>query len=78
MTISSTRAIFIGGTALAALIAGHAPLTLRATKEALRRLRDAVPRPEDEDLLLMCYMSNDFREGMDAFLTKRAPVWSGT
>jgi enoyl-CoA hydratase/carnithine racemase len=63
--------------ALAVLLSGHAPLTLRATKEALRRLRDAAPPPEDEDLILMCYMSADFREGMDAFLTKRTPVWSG-
>ena len=64
-------------TALARLLAGHAPLTLRATKEALRRLRDAAPPADDEDLILMCYMSADFREGMDAFLTKRPPVWSG-
>ena len=35
------------------------------------------PPPEDEDLVLLCYMSADFREGMDAFLTKRTPVWSG-
>jgi enoyl-CoA hydratase len=63
--------------ALATLLASHAPLTLRATKEALRRLRDSAPPPEDEDLVLMCYMSNDFKEGMDAFLTKRTPVWSG-
>jgi enoyl-CoA hydratase/carnithine racemase len=65
-------------TALAELLATQAPLTLRATKEALRRLRDAAPPPEDHDLILSCYMSADFREGMDAFLTKRAPVWSGT
>jgi enoyl-CoA hydratase/carnithine racemase len=62
---------------LAALVAGHAPLTLRTTKEALRRLRDAAPLPADEDLILSCYMSGDFREGMEAFLAKRAPVWSG-
>jgi len=61
---------------LARLIAGHAPLTLRATKEALRRLRTG--EPSEQDLILMCYMSNDFREGMDAFLTKRHPIWTGT
>jgi enoyl-CoA hydratase len=66
------------GMALARLVASHAPLTLRATKEALRRLRDrGVEGDTDKDLILMCYMSADFREGMDAFLTKRAPVWQG-
>ena len=25
----------------------------------------------------MCYMSKDFREGLDAFLTKRTPQWGG-
>ncbi len=60
---------------LAHLIAAHAPLTLRATKEALRRLRTG--ESIEQDLILMCYMSRDFREGMDAFLTKRPPVWTG-
>ncbi len=61
--------------ALASLLAGHAPLTMRATKEALRRLRDSLP--PDEDLIRLCYSSQDFREGMDAFLTKRPPAWRG-
>ncbi|MDQ2764342.1 MAG: enoyl-CoA hydratase [Pseudomonadota bacterium] len=60
---------------LAALLASHAPLTMRATKEALRRLRDNLP--PDEDLIRLCYTSQDFREGMDAFLTKRQPAWRG-
>ena len=60
---------------LATLLAGHAPLTMRATKEALHRLRDNLP--QDEDLIRLCYTSQDFREGMDAFLTKRPPVWRG-
>ncbi len=64
-------------TALAALVASHAPLTLRATKEALRRLREGDAGIGDKDLILMCYMSADFREGMDAFLGKRLPVWRG-
>ena len=62
---------------LAALVASHAPLTLQATKEALRRLRPKIPPGEGDDLVLMCYMSRDFREGMDAFLNKRAPQWRG-
>jgi len=59
------------------LVASHAPLTLQATKEALLRLRPTVAHGEDTDLVLMCYMSQDFREGMDAFLKKRKPVWQG-
>jgi enoyl-CoA hydratase/carnithine racemase len=62
---------------LAKLVASHAPLTLRATKEALRRLKERSLGAEDEDLILSCYMSADFREGMEAFLTQRAPVWTG-
>jgi enoyl-CoA hydratase len=62
---------------LAKLVAGHAPLTLRATKEALRRLQRRLTREEGQDLILMCYMSKDFREGMDAFLNKRQPQWAG-
>lgn len=60
---------------LARLVASHAPLTLRAAKLALRKLRGDIE--EDEELILMCYQSADFREGMDAFLNKRPPQWRG-
>ena len=63
--------------ALARAIAGNAPLTLRATKEAVRRLRGRHEDDADRDLILLCYLSEDFREGMEAFLGKRAPVWRG-
>jgi len=62
---------------LAREVAGMAPLTLRSTKEGLRRLQQRMSREEAEELILMCYMSRDFREGMDAFLNKRPPKWSG-
>ena len=63
---------------LARTVASHrAPLTLRVTKEALRRIKEKMAPEEDHDLLLMCYQSDDFREGMDAFLNKRAPNWKG-
>ncbi len=63
--------------ALVRLVAGQAPLTLRATKEALRRIKEKMAPEESRDLIVMCYMSEDFREGMDAFLDKRTPVWQG-
>jgi enoyl-CoA hydratase/carnithine racemase len=30
---------------------------------------------ETPDLYLMCYLSEDFKEGVAAFLGKRAPEW---
>jgi enoyl-CoA hydratase len=62
---------------VARLVAGNAPLTLSATKQALARLQKRLTRDEGEDLILMCYQSQDFREGLDAFLSKRAPNWRG-
>ncbi|HXP13085.1 MAG TPA: enoyl-CoA hydratase-related protein, partial [Stellaceae bacterium] len=62
---------------VARAVAGRAPLTLRATKEALRRLQPRIPKGEGDDLVVMCYMSKDFREGMDAFFAKRAPQFRG-
>jgi enoyl-CoA hydratase/carnithine racemase len=62
---------------LARTVAANAPLTLRATKEAISRLRPQISSEEGRDLVLMCYMSQDFREGMEAFLNKRPPVWKG-
>jgi len=63
---------------LARTVAAQAPLTLRATKEALRRIKEKMTPEDGRDLILMCYMSRDFREGMDAFLGKRPPNWTGT
>ena len=62
--------------ALADLLSGMAPLTLRATKEAMRRNR-AATKVDDADLILSCYMSEDFKTGMEAFLARRAPEWKG-
>ena len=61
---------------LAAHVGSMAPLTLRATKEAMRRTR-AATQVDDSDLITSCYMSDDFRIGMEAFLAKQKPVWTG-
>ena len=65
--------------ALSADIAANAPLTLRATKEMIRRVlaKRRLAAGEDADLVEMCYTSADFREGVTAFLAKRKPTWTG-
>jgi len=63
---------------LAEEVAALAPLTLWASKEALRRVRDRLlPEGVDSDLIIACYTSQDFKEGVEAFLAKRKPVWTG-
>src|SRR5688500_12193945 len=75
--LESQAALMTRAGEIARQVASHAPLTLQATKEAILRLRPKVAHGEGNDLVLMCYMSQDFREGMDAFLSKRKPVWQG-
>ena len=46
------------------------------TKEALRRLREANV-PDGADLVAEAYGSEDFRQGVAAFLGKRRYTWTG-
>ncbi len=62
---------------VAATICQNAPLTLQVSKEAIRRIQEGRRAGEGDDLVLRCYMSEDFREAVRAFLDKRLPVWKG-
>jgi len=62
---------------IAEQIAANAPLTIRTIKEGVRRLMEHARIEEAEDLVQMAYQSEDFKEGIDAFLNKRAPRWRG-
>lgn len=63
-------------TALAHEVASNAPLTMWATKEALRRVRVAA-LPDDTDIIHMVYGSQDFHHGVRNFLAKRPHTWAG-
>jgi enoyl-CoA hydratase/carnithine racemase len=64
-------------------ILAHAPLTIAAAKETLRRLHAAVGDVTDADVLERVYGSEDFAAGVAAFTgsasggTRSAPDWKG-
>jgi enoyl-CoA hydratase/carnithine racemase len=60
-------------------IASHAPLTMSTTKAMLRRVQAFARPPRDsaDDLVARCYGSADFHEGVESFLARRPPQWSG-
>jgi len=63
--------------ALAAQLATQAPLTMRATKEIVRRLRERAAGIDDKDLIRALLRQRRLPGGLDAFLTKRTPRFAG-
>ena len=53
-------------------LVANAPLTLSATRTLMR-----APSEPDERVIARVYGSQDFNEGVNAFLAKRPPVWVG-
>ena len=64
---------------LTSTLASHAPLTISTTKAMLRRIQAFARPPRDsaDDLVVRCYGSADFHEGVESFLARRPAQWSG-
>jgi enoyl-CoA hydratase len=65
---------------LAAVIASRAPLAARMAKEAVLKAQDiALEHGLDYEsrLFTLLFSTEDQKEGMRAFVEKRAPVWQG-
>jgi len=57
-------------------LANHAPITMRAAKEAIRR-NMVQGIAQARDLIEEVYGSADFRLGVESFLAKKRPAWTG-
>jgi len=64
---------------LTATVVGNAPLSIRAMREAVRQASASQPqdRAAIDEFVAACYASQDFRDGVAAFLAKRKPEFNG-
>ena len=75
--ITTEAGLYVRAEEVARTVADHAPITVSTAKQALNRLLRHWTPPSSPDLVVRAYTSEDFKEGVDAFLNKRKPRWTG-
>ena len=78
--ITDDAQALVAARAWAAKVAGLPPLPVRMTKEAVGAIAAATSHASiymDRDQFLLASRSNDYREGVQAFLDKRPPSFKG-
>jgi enoyl-CoA hydratase len=75
--ITSEEGLYARADEIARTVAEHAPITIRTAKQELNRIVRHWAPPGSREHVVQAYTSEDFREGIEAFLAKRKPRWRG-
>jgi enoyl-CoA hydratase len=57
-------------------LVANAPVTMRVSKQAIGRILGSRA-VDGDDLIRKCYASDDFHHGVESFVAKRKPEWTG-
>ncbi|HYZ89816.1 MAG TPA: enoyl-CoA hydratase/isomerase family protein [Myxococcales bacterium] len=75
--ITTEEGLYARADEMAHTVAEHAPITIRTAKQQLNRIVRHWAPPGEREHVIQAYTSDDFREGIEAFLAKRKPRWRG-